>query len=368
MGLGGAFAARAYDPSAMYFNPAGLGFQTLNQISFGTTLIMPDISFFGPYQLNSNEKNEMTSQVFTLINFYATYHFSEDLHFGVGVNSPYGLGTKWPEDWPGKFITTQVDLRSFFITPTVAYRISEDLSIGAGVNYVFGDVTIRRVVSDPFDPHAKVNLSLDASAFGFNAGVLYKAAPGISVGLSYRSSVKLEASGKADFTPDRTVYPEGDVSSSITLPATGYLGVACEIVENLVVEADYQYVGWSSYKELVIEFKADGSKVVQPKEYQDTYILRFGAEYTMGSLQLRGGYFFDHTPVQTRYVDPLLPDASRDGLNVGFGYGLTESLSLDGAYMMLLFEDRKVEQSVVNFDGTYQSRASLFSIGITYTL
>jgi long-chain fatty acid transport protein len=368
MGLGGAFAARAYDPSAMYFNPAGLGFQTMNQIMAGTTLIMPDVSFYGPYQFNSNAKTEMVSQLFTPINLYATYHLSDDLHFGIGVNNPYGLGTKWPEDWAGKFITTQIELQSFFVTPTVAYRLSEDLSVGIGVNYVFGDVSIKSVVSDPFDPHAKTTLSLDASAFGFNAGILYKATADISVGASYRSSVKLDATGTADFAPARSVYPKGDVASSITLPATGYFGVAWTASENLVVEADYQYVGWSSYDELVIDFKADGSTIAQPKKYEDTYILRAGAEYTMDGMQLRAGYFYDHSPVQTKYVDPMLPDANRNGFNIGIGYTLTNSISVDAAYLLLLFDERRVEQTEVNFDGTYQSHANLIAIGLTYTL
>jgi long-chain fatty acid transport protein len=367
VGLGGAFAARAYDPSAIYFNPAGLGFQTRNQISLGTTLIMPDVAFFGPYQFNSNEKTEMTRQIFAPFNVYATYHVSDDLHVGVGAYNAFGLGTKWPDDWAGKFITTQADLQSTFITPTVAYRVSDELAVGIGVNYAFGEVTIRRVVSDPFDPHGTVTMKLDASSFGFNAGILYRPSSDLSVGLSYRSSITLNATGTADFTPNRPVYPEGEVSSSLTLPATGYLGVAYAVMDGLVIEADYQYVGWSSYKELAITFKADGSRVVEPKEYRDTYVLRLGAEYSMEGLQFRAGYFHDRTPVQTRYVDPILPDASRNGINLGVGYALTETLNLDAGYMLLLFEDRRAENTVTGFDGTYQARAQLLSVGLTYS-
>lgn len=366
VGLGGAFAARAYDPSAIYFNPAGLGFQTINQISLGTTLIFPQITFFGPYQLNTNAETTMDSQLFTPVNFYATYHFSEDLHFGIGVYTPFGLGTKWPKDWSGKFISTKADLQSFFISPTVAYRVSEDLSIGVGFNYVIGTVRLERAVSDPFDPHGNLILKFNAASFGFNVGVLYKLSSDLSVGASYRSEVGFDATGTADFTPDRSVYPEGDAKSSLTLPATGYFGVAYSPVKNLVVEADYQYVGWSSYRELAVEFLVDKSKVVTPENYRDTFILRLGLEYTMGDWQLRGGYFFDHTPVETKYVDPLLPDANRNGLNLGFGYRLSSNLSLDAAYMFLLINERKTVGSVYNFDGTYQSRANLFSLSLTY--
>ncbi|MBI2618903.1 MAG: outer membrane protein transport protein [Ignavibacteriales bacterium] len=367
VGLGGAFAARASDPSAIYFNPAGLGFQTVNQISLGATVILPRVAFFGPYQLNTNTKTAMDNQTFTPPHVYGTYHFSEDLHFGIGVYTPFGLGTQWPQEWSGKFITTKADLQSFFISPTVAYRLRDGLSIGVGFNYAVGTVRLEQTVSDPFDPHGTLALKFDANSFGFNVGVLYKPSSEISVGASYRSEVAFSATGTADFTPNRPVYPEGDAKSSLTLPATGYLGVAYSLSDNLVVEADYQYVGWSSYQELAVEFAGDGSKVISPKNYRDTFVLRVGAEYTMDDWQLRGGYFFDRTPVETPYVDPLLPDANRNGLNVGLGYRLTSSLSIDAAYMLLLMDERKAEKTVIDFDGTYQTRADLFCVSLTYT-
>lgn len=366
VGLGGAFAARASDPSAIYFNPAGLGFQTINQISLGTTLILPQIAFFGPYQLNTNTETKMDNQLFTPVNFYGTYHFSEDLHFGIGVYTPFGLGTKWPKDWSGKFITTKADLQSFFVSPTVAYRVSENLSIGVGFNYVIGTVRLEQTVSDPFDPHGTLVMEFDGSSVGFNVGVLYKLSSDLSLGASYRSQVKFDATGTADFSPDRSIYPEGDAKSSLTLPATGYFGVAYSPMKDFIVEADFQYVGWSSYKELSVEFTKDQSKVVSPKNYRDTFILRFGAEYTIDDLELRAGYFFDRTPVESAYVDPLLPDANRNGLNVGFGYRISRNLSFDAGYMFLLIDERRSEQTVIDFDGTYQSRANLLSVGLTY--
>lgn len=368
MAQGGAFAARAYDASAIYFNPAGLGFQKHGSVYVGTTLIMPQANFYGPTNLNLGTKNEMVSQLFTPINVYATYPVNDQIHVGIGIYNPFGLGTEWEDNWSGKFITQKVDLQSFFISPTVAYKVNDRLSVGAGFNYVTGDVAINRYVSDPFDPHGKIDLELNGTGMGFNIGAIYKVNEQLSAGASYRSSVKIDASGTAAFTPNRSIYPAGDADATLELPATAYIGLAYKVTDNLEVEADYQYIGWSSYKELAISFKKDGSKTVSPKNYENTFILRFGGEYTMDELQIRFGYLFDNNPVQDKYTDPLLPDADRHGINVGFGYALNETMRIDVAYLYLQFMERTVTNTEIQFDGVYQSKAHLLGINFGYTL
>lgn len=370
MAQGGAFVARANDPSAIYFNPAGLAFIGGAHLYGGVTLIAPQVSFFGPSQLNVNTESKMISQTFTPINVYGTYQIVDGLTFGIGVNNPFGLGTEWNSDWIGKYITTKVDLSTFFVTPTVGYRISDNLSVGVGVNYVTGKVTLDRDVAIPFNsPPPVVSLSLKATSYGFNVGVLYKLSPVVSVGASYRSQVKLDATGTATFSPNYTQLslPGGDITSSLTLPATGFVGVSYKAMDNLELEADYQYVGWSSFKELSVTFKADNSVSTDPENYQDTYIIRVGGQYTIGSIQLRAGYLYDHTPIQTAYLYPMLPDANRNGINLGVGYELTDNLSVDISYMFLKFDQRVASNTVDAFDGTYNASANLLGVDLGYS-
>ena len=363
MAQGGAWVARAYDGSAIYFNPAGLGFQKQGSVYVGTTLIMPAASFYGPTNQGQSTKNEMVSQLFTPINVYATYPVMEGLVVGIGINNPYGLGTEWPETWSGKYITQKIDLQSFFFTPTVAYQISEKLSVGVGMNYVTGAVTLKRMVS-PGD--AQVSLDLSGTGTGYNAGIIFKPTQDFSVGFSYRTSVKLDAEGTAKFNPTSVLFPEGDAAAALELPATAFLGAAMKVMDNLEIEADYQYVGWSSYKELKIDFKKNNSSTISPKNYEDAFILRVGGEYTMDALQIRFGYQFDKNPVTDRYTEPLLPDADRNGINIGAGYKINESLSVDVSYMFLKFAERTVNNTEVQFDGVYQSSANLFGVNFGY--
>ncbi len=374
MAQAGAFAARATDGSAIFWNPAGLGFQDRPSAYAGVTLIMPQSSFYGPLQANSGAESKMKNQIFNPINGYFVYPIMNGLTAGIGVNNPYGLGTQWADDWVGRFITVKIDLKTFFFSPTLSYRITDNLSVGAGLNYVDGTVTLSKKVAiasvaTPAEP--MVNLDLKGTGIGWTAGVMYKATPELSVGLSYRSSVKIDASGTASFIPNYAVLalPSGDASASLELPATGFAGVAYKVSEKLTLEADYQYVGWSSYKELKVDFKANNSSSVAPKNYQDTYIARLGGEYDLGCLKLRGGLYFDHSPVKTEHLEPLLPDADRIGYNVGFGYQLTKNLNVDMSYLFIKFFDRKAENTIPenSFDGTYKSIANLIGLDLEYT-
>lgn len=371
MAQAGAFAARAYDASAVYFNPAGLAFQKQNSVYLGSTFISPEIDFYGPSNLGSNKKTSMKNQIFTPINAYVQYGITEDLHFGFGVYNPFGLGTEWDPMWDGRRISIKADLQTFYFSPTVAYKVNDQISIGVGVNIITGGVELRQeVASVPVGATPPIiDLELSGNNFGFNVGLLYKFSETVSFGASYRSGSKIEGTGTATFTPNYAALqlPNGEINGNLELPATAYAGVSMSPMENLEVEVDFQYVGWASYKELKVNFKADQSSTVLPKNYENTYIIRVGGEYSMDALKIRGGYLFDHSPVPQKYVDPVLPDADRDGWNVGFGYQLSENITIDAAYLFLKVRQNTVTNTETVFDGTYNSIANLFALNIGYS-
>ena len=364
VGQGGAWVARAYDPSAIFFNPAGLAFQSGTWISLGTTIIAPSATFYGV----GTGATPMKSQTFTPINGYITSSLSDDLAVGIGVYNPYGLGTDWGQEWRGWYVTTKADLISFYVTPTIAYRVSDNLSIGASINYATGAAKLSRIVSDPFGQEEYL-ATIDASGtgWGFNVGMIYKATDDISFGASYRSGVSVDATGTVAFDKSRSFLVPGDVSTPLNLPGTAYVGVAYSGIDNLELEIDYQFVGWSSYDSLSVTFKSDGTTSSDPKLYKDTYILRAGGEYTMGQVQIRAGYFFDNNPVPDGYVEPTLPDVNRHGFNVGLGYEVSENIRVDAFYMYIKGVQRTVANTYVGFDGTYSTTASLFGVNIGYS-
>ena len=387
MAQGGAFAARAYDLSAIFFNPAGLSYQRGFKLMLGATLIKPGYTFYGPSNANSYSESAMNDMTFYPPNAYIGNTWTEGtldgFAAGIGVTTPYGLGTKWDDNWVGRAVTREIELQTFYVMPTVSYRIQDWISVGVGMNIVFSNVTLKRAVAN-FEP--VMNMELDGTgntAYSWNAGIMLKPIDDISIGLTYRAETKIDFEGTATFNPPASLahlFPGGDVTTSITPPATYFAGIAWYPMDNLELEFDYQGIQWSSYDKLEVKFARNAvndptvaqNDVSSAKDYEDTYILRFGGEYSfpMSSFKLRAGYFFDNNPVPDKSLEPLLPDSDRHGVNIGFGYDIMANLTVDAAYLHMFINDRQTTATStsegVNMDGIYTGSADLFALNLTY--
>ena len=381
-GMGGAFVARALDGSAIFYNAAGLGFQKGIHVMAGTTLIFPSTDFTP----TTGSAVSMVSQVFYPSNLYISYSYKENWVFGLGVYNAYGLGTEWPNDWIGRQLTVKTDLQTFYINPTVAYKVNDKLSFGAGVSFVLASAKIKYRVATyssltPPTP-AAVNgtAALDGTGNGvsFNVGAIYKPMDKLSVGVSYRSLVKIELSGTAAFTDMlalQSFFPGGTGTVTLPMPSNLMVGVAYQVTPKLTVEGDFQFVGWSSYDKLVISIPngpASPLGVLQKspapavKNWDDGMLFRIGGEYQLNDkLALRAGFILDYTPQPDSKVEPMLPDANKTDISIGGGYQISENLHVDASFLYVMFSDRTTLPSN-DLRGTYKSSASLVSLNFGY--
>ncbi len=378
MGMAGAYTALADDPSAVYYNPAGITQLNGTQIMAGLTLISPKSSFRGVSPEITEYK--MKELLFNPINFYLTHRINSKMAAGFGINNPYGLGSEWNEDWIGKYIAGKTEVATFFFLSVIAYDLMHNLSLSMGPTFAFGEVEIVKMTGlAPFVGDAKVTLKGDDnSAWGFSAGALYKAMEDkLSFGLSYKSEVEFNFEGTVTSDGPSAIedsLPSGDISAKLTTPLNLTFGMAYKLIPELTLTADYQYIGWSCYDTLAIDFKKNSEwNIKAPKNYENTYILRFGCEYSLNdNLDLRTGILYDNNPVKDEWVDPMLPDANRIGLNFGFGYEF-KNITIDVAYLLLRFDQRKITDSKVNytdgdapFNGVYNSIANLVGFNLSY--
>jgi len=374
MAMGGAYVAQASDASAIYFNPAGLSFQKGFKVMLGATLIMPATTFTGPTP--STASTDMVSQTFNPINVYASYTMENGLSFGLGVYNPFGLGTEWPSGWVGRYMSVKSDVQTFYVNPTVSYKFSDQFAVGVGVSYVTGKVTLDRKL--PLTPAPDGGFKLDGTGTGinFNLGILWKPSNVLSVGASYRSETKIEFSGDATFSnippvaPFTSLFPAG-VTGKATLPMPSNLmvGVAYDVSKDFTLEADFQYLGWSSYDILLLTFNkavAGSTTSKDTTDWTNSILIRLGGEYRMDKLSLRAGFIYDQTPQPDKAVDPLLPDANRIELTVGLGYQITDMINVDLAYQYIKASDRTVTTPTNTFPGTYKTTASLFGFNLGF--
>lgn len=369
--MGGAFVARAADASAIFFNPAGLAFQKGINILAGGTLILPSTKF--KYDVNSKETS-MNSLVFFPPNVYGTYEASDEIVVGLGIFSPYGLGTEWPDSWDGQLLAVKATLQTFYVNPTISYKVNDELSVGLGLSYVYGSVDLKqRLPQNPLNPaqyprstDGTLSLSGTGSGFGFNLGVLYKPMPELSVGASFRSLTDIEFSGTAEFSGMLSpTFKNGDGKAKLPMPTDIFVGAAYQVMPELSIEGDFQYVDWTAYDKLTVTLPSPLGVQTTNKTWNAGYLLRGGAEYKYDAeWTLRGGVILDLSPQPPSKTEPMLPDGDRVDISVGAGYKIDQNWSVDVAYMLVLFMERKTNNP--SLPGTYNSTAHLIGFDVAY--
>ena len=207
VGMGGAFVARASDPSAVYFNPAGLTSLTGIKALGGFNLILPSTTFKGPYPLTTETSTE--SQVFTPINLYGSYQIDDQIVVGLGIFNPFGLGIKWP----ASLYSVTSDLQTWYINPSAGYKINDQISVGLGLSFVYAAAEMSQTGK---------SAELTGSGFNINIGGIYKPMENLSIGLSYRIQTDIDLSG--DITQGST-----KMTGETTIPLPGNLQIGSSL-------------------------------------------------------------------------------------------------------------------------------------------
>jgi long-chain fatty acid transport protein len=374
MGMGGAFTAVADDPSAVYWNGAGLTQLWGVNFLLGGTLISPAASFRGITPQITEYKTQ--DQSFYPPHFFGSYRISKDFAAGLGFTVPFGLGTQWDDDWAGRYLALKTQLMVFTISPVVAYQVTNGLSISAAFVYSFANVEITRKNSQaPFTGDAFIQLKGDDNAaFGYNLGLMYKPIETLSFGLSFHSQIKYDFKGTANSTGSEQLIKAGqlpvdeEITAKLTTPVNFAFGVAYNVRPELKFSVDFQYVGWSSYDTLKVDFTSTKfADLASPRLYDDSYIVRFGTEYTISSqFGVMAGIYFDKNPVKPEYLNPSLPDANRFGLSVGFNVNILDNLGLTASYLHIAASQVTVKNSTEYFNGTYNSSANIAAVSLSY--
>ncbi len=398
LGMGGAFTAVADDPSAFFWNPAGMAFQIDEgtQLMGGVIFIAPSQEFTGdsPYP-GAGYTASLKDQVFFPPHFYFVKPLSDRVNFSLGFIAPFGLGTWWDdEDFRGRFISKRSDLMVFDLGGQVSWKICDRLAVGGGIDYMTATIELKKNVPF-FNPYtqsvvdvAEADLHSDGlsnNAWAWNAGFLFKLPAGFSIGGMYRSKFTIKGtSASAEFTQYATGYPDVDatvasvipfdekpeITTELNFPDFWNIGLAWSN-EKFTLSGQYGVMGWSVFKELAIQFPdypALDSTVRE--DYSDSKQYRFGFDWRMSRMwSVRAGYGFDETPQPIESMSPLLPDGDRDFYSVGLGFiSKKGNWGFDVGYEYLTMTERSTEgRSYDGFDGTFHDGiAHLFGASFTF--
>ncbi|MBI3503168.1 MAG: outer membrane protein transport protein [Bacteroidetes bacterium] len=377
MGMGHTGTGLLLDGASLFFNPGSTAFlDSVRLVQIGASFIIPRTEYLEAYP--GIYTAEMVHHTGTPFSIYAAGKIknSSKLTLGLAVYTPFGSHEEWPKDWKGQFLLREIDLKAIFIQPTASYKINDKLGIGFGVAYVEGDFSLQQgiPVQDSTGTYGTATLHGSANSWGFNGGIYFKPTAKFSVGLDYRSSVKIKMkNGDANFTVASALadsFPPTTFNTTLTLPSTTTIGFGYIVNEKLKTALDINYIAWHVYDTLAFDFTNNTTllkDVHSPRMYKNTFIIRGGVQYKMnGNIFLRGGIYFDKTPVQSGYLTPETPDANRLGVTAGLSWKANAHFNFDVSFLYIEGMKRTDTNIETQFSGTYKARAVAPGFAIEY--
>ncbi len=245
-------------------------------------------------------------------------------------------------------------------------------------------------------PLTSATLSGDAGlALGVNVGIMYDICEKWSVGASYRSKMIMTVdAGHAEVDYANTTVESllsskfggmetGSFSAELPLPSTLSFGATFRPAERWEFAAEFQWVQWSAYENLVVTFNEDalqGYNQNMDKNYSNTMIARVGAQFEAYEwLTTRAGFYVDESPVASDYLNPETPSMTKVGYTVGLSLMPLKScrnLSVDLSYGYITSADpeRMGAYPVTNnftgatetFAGNYTTKAHTVAAGLSW--
>jgi long-chain fatty acid transport protein len=347
MGMGGAFAAQANDPTAAYFNPAGIVQLEGIQFAAGLTAIAPSATFesdgtSNPPVFPAGSTEDIKDDVHLIPHLYVTSKLNDKWSVGFATFSNFGLKTDWDNDWEGSYTegATFAELRTFSLNPSIAFRPHPKVSLAAGVVFQYMDFDLRYNQFLPTLQTTEAKFTGDSWGYGFNLGLLIWITDHLKFGASYRSQInQTENNGDLKFSPEVAALGVLDTSIdvSVTLPDIAYFGLAWERGP-LTLEFDTQWTNWSTWDKLDVTYATpvagQPGKLIE-ENWKDAWAYRFGVQYKLFEyLDLRGGVIYDESPIPDSTLSARIPGGDRWLFTVGVG-GHWQALTVDFAYNYL---------------------------------
>lgn len=395
--LGQAFSGTAVvaeDATVVYTNPAAMRSLTGEHLSAILHFIPADVQFDNEGSTTSGNNHEQIDKIHLIPNFYYVNTLNDELSFGLGIYSPFGLGLEYDDDWVGRYHTTNSELRTINISPAIAFSPSDKLNLGFGVDFQYAKAELSKAVDfgticavyesrglvasgTCADPAVDLQPQQDDGgntltgsnwAVGYSLGLTYDYSKATRFGLSLHSATRHNVSGTSEFDGVPAIFAgtfhDSDASLSLMLPENLSIGMRHRLSPRMEVLADYTWMRWSRYDELVVKFTNGLTPVAEEHNWRDAPRYSLGMNYRwQDGWLMRAGISYDQTPIpDAEHRSPKVPDADKLSLGLGSKVELTDRLNLDMGILYTL----KSNADINNTDNLGHTLKGSYAVQTTY--
>jgi long-chain fatty acid transport protein len=372
-------AALGEDATTVYFNPAGMSRLQTRQVSIAGHYIDPtfkyrDTGSTGPAAFTGGNGGDFAPNTF-LPALFAVMPMGA-WRFGLGISAPFGSKTDYDAGWRGRFQADFTEVKFINVNPSVSYQFADWISAGVGLNYIKADAEIERSALLPGPSEGRVRLTGEDSAFAYNLGVLMSPTPATRVGISYRSRVDLDLTGR-----QRVTLASGaefaaqtfDIRADLSLPAMTALSVVHDVNDRWALLGDVTFYQWSVIQQLLPRNASTGAASTPlDLKFRNTKRISLAVNYRVREAWLlRGGVAWDQAPVasaEDRTANQ--PDSNRTWFSLGARWDASAAHRLDFAYAYVVLAAASINHTVTNagtLRGDYDNSAHILAAQYTFS-
>ncbi len=376
VGQGTSFAgvtARGDDPTMLFFNPASMAWLPGMQAAVVGSGIWPYSEarsglasrnrLIGGSPITGSLGGDAAFDALVPA-LYGTAAVGEQWRVGLSVTIPWGLVTKYPTDFIGRYHALTSSLRSIDIAPAISWKPLPNLALGAALVIQYADARLSNAVDFgaigalsglgrfgllPGTRDGRATVSGDDTSVGWQLGVQWEPLAGTRLGISFRSAVFHELRGDATFQgvpAPLNLSPQfagTGARAKLTTPEVLSIGISQRLNDRWTLLGEADWTNWSRLRDLIVQFDNGRAASVTEEHWRDSWFLALGAEYrATQALTLRAGFAYDQTPVPTETRTPRIPDADRYWLSIGASYQIMRNVTLSAGYTHIFADDAKV--------------------------
>jgi long-chain fatty acid transport protein len=380
----------ATNPTALYYNPAGIGFSQGTDVFLDGQLALRGMTWNHalapsdpPDPPGGEGANAGTARLFNVFGAPALGATTRlgPLAFGLGLFVPFGGRESWQQNQ--QFVGSQFPLAAdgvqrwhiidgaltfIYATAGAAYRIGP-LSIGVAANVIFSSVSFSQAKNTngaglpDTQREGRANLDVSGITGSFAAGLMYEAIPEhLWLAASYQSQPNM---GPQTMTGTLNVaepylQPPGNLTTQVgfteALPDIVRAGVRWRPRHDVELRLFGDFTRWSVNKTQCVAVQGhacavypDGSDATTGnyvianyrRDWHDTVGVRAGGSYWVRpGIELFAGTGFETAAVPDTTLDPGLADADNVLLAGGARLLVANWFYLAASYTHLLFLDR----------------------------
>ena len=306
---GNAFVATADSAAAVHYNPAGL-----------TQLERPEaqLGFYGIVLGNEANvgglKYETETEFQVAPHLYYAGPINEDFAWGIGINSPFGLGNDWGHATPFRTVVTEARLAYIATTGAIAYAVTDEFSVGASLSLNYLDLALEQGLG-PFPAY----LRFEGDGVSVSAGLSARWQPHEqhAFGLTMSTESSTSLTGKVI----SNVLPSGPAKMDFMTPFRAAAGYSYRPAPGWNIEANVEWLDWDSLNNLTLFAPTvPGGAMAVPFQWESMFIYEIGFSYTTDEgYVFAAGYDYNSSAQPDTFYNPGVADADRHWLNAGFG-------------------------------------------------